>query len=235
MLNKTQRYAGLKFLQLVLFSAFIATQCVSTHSILNSQRSLPTPLKANDVRLLDLGEPAIAAKLLGFWLLSFDTHAGEIVQYDTLDYDRLVAWLSLVQDLDLSSDDASMVASGVFIEAKDAVKARRMVEFVNAQFLKAPAVNWRWLSYATLQAKYRLHDLPLAREMARNLLIASTVADIPAWARDLEILILQDLGEFEAAIALTTTLIEQGAIKDADELRFLTSKIKELQHQLNNR
>lgn len=220
--------------QALLFVAFLFTQLVANRQLVSWHQTLPSAPSVGDVQLWSLGESAVAAKILGFWLLSFDTRAGKIIPYDSLDYDRLTAWLELIQDLDLHSDAASVAAGGVFIEAKDKAKVRQMIELVYRQFRKAPAINWRWLAYATVQAKYRLKDLPLALEMARDLHLHSADADIPAWARDLEILILQDLGEFEAAIALTTALLKQGAILDADELRFLNTKLRQLQQQKLN-
>lgn len=220
----------LKILQLALLAGFVMTQLLMTkHSA--PLKNLPAPVPAGEIRLLALGEAELAAKLLEFWLLSFDTQSGRILKYEWLDYDNLAGWLETLEALDPRSDYASLMAGGVFVDVKDAQRARKMLDFVHRSFLKAPARRWRWQARAVILAKYRLQDLELARRLAGDLRIQAMNADIPAWARDMEFLILQDMGEFEAARALIGGLLNSGAVSDPDELRFLTAKLKELKEQ----
>jgi hypothetical protein len=219
--------AGLKLLQLGLLAGFVATKWLTTPDIA-SLKNVPPPMSARDVRLLALGEAQLAAKLLEFWLLSFDTRAGRVVKYESLNYDHLTGWLETVQKLDPFSDYPSLMASGVFVEVKDETRARKMIEFVHRSFLKSPAKRWRWQARAVILAKYRLGDLALARQLAEALRVQAKNHDIPAWARDMEFLILQEMGEFEAARLLVGSLLDSGAVTDPDELRFLTARLKEL-------
>lgn len=196
----------------------------------------PPPVPSEDIRLLALGEPVLAAKLLEFWLLSFDTRAGRVVKYESLNYDNLIGWFDIIEDLDPRSDYPSLMASGVFVDVKDKRRARKMIDFVCRSFLKAPAQRWRWQARAIILAKYRLDDLALARRLAEDLRRQAMKHDsIPARAKDMELLILQDMGEFEAARMLVGSLLSSGAITDPDELRFLTAKLKELKEQTPNR
>ena len=41
-----------------------------------------------------------------------------------------------------------------------------MLEFVYREFLLDPNRRWPWLAHATVLAKHRLHDLPLALRYA---------------------------------------------------------------------
>ena len=223
---------GLKFIQLLLFIVFIFVQIFVDDRPFVAAKDIPPAINAERISALALGEGVIAAKLLEYWLLGFDSASGEIVSYNTLNYDHLADWLLTIQKLDPLSDYPSLMASGVYIEVKDKQRARRMIEFVNQNFLRAPERRWRWQAQIVMHAKYRLKDLPLARELAENLRHAAKNSDvILPWARDLEFLVLQDMGEFEAAVMLIDRLLTSGEITDADELRFLTAKLKELQHR----
>jgi hypothetical protein len=153
------------------------------------------------------------------------------VPYASLGYDRLAGWLGGIQALDPLAAYPGMAATGVFVGVKDRARARRMLMFVYRQFLEAPEHRWRWLAQATMLAKYRLEDLDLALKFARALREHAPRAEIPAWARDMEFIILQQMGEFEAARAVITAMLESGAVTDPAELRFLTSRLEEIKER----
>src|SRR6185503_9960847 len=94
-----------------------------------------------------------------------------------------------------------------------------------------PNRRWPWLAHAALLAKHRLHDLPLARRYAAALDRYTTASDVPLWARQMEVFILEDMNELEAARILLGGLLESGRIRDADEARFLEQKLEELERR----
>lgn len=219
--------------QFILLLVFIFVQIHSTSVIKARRQVLPQPVPAGAIKRIALGEAAIAAKLMGIWLLTYDSQAAEFMPWEALDFDRLIGWLELIQDLDMLADDVCILASSVFIEVQDQRKALRMLDLVRHQFRKAPQTNWRWMAQATLLAKYRLQDLPLAREFAHELNELGSSIGIPAWARDMEIVILQDMGEYDAASRMINTMLDQGTITDAAELAFLRNTLWRLQSREN--
>lgn len=223
----------LKTLQIGLLAGFIAVKLLIAKDTV-PLKNVPAPVPASDIRLVSLGESELAAKLLEFWLLSFDTQAGRIMKYESLHYGNLIGWFETIEELDPRSDYPGLMASRVFVDVRDVQRVKRMVNFVHRSFLKAPEKRWRWQAQAVILAKYRLNDLELARRLAEDLRIQAMNSDIPAWARDMEFLILQEMGEFEAARALVGSLLNSGAVTDSDELRFLTAKLKELKEQTHN-
>lgn len=227
--------AALKLLQLGLLAGFVIAKWLTVPGA-TPLNNVPPPVSAENIRLLSLGEAELAAKLLEFWLLSFETQSGRIVKYESLNYDHLIGWLETIQKLDPLSDYPGLMASGVFVEVKDEQRARKMIAFVQRAFLMAPQRHWRWQARAVILAKYRLNDLELAGRLAKDLRIQTKIHhDIPAWARDMEFLILQEMGEFEAARTLVRSLLDSGAVTDPDELRFLTSRLKELKEQASGK
>ena len=86
--------------------------------------------------------------------------------------------------------------------------------------------RWRWMVGAVLTAKHRLQDLPLALALARQ--ITEADAQVPSWARQMQIFVLEDLGELEAAEILAGGLLSSGVISSAQERNFLDKRLEKL-------
>ena len=104
-----------------------------------------------------------------------------------------------------------------------------MLEFVYREFFADPDHRWQWLAHAALLAKHRLHDLPLARRYAAAIDRSARSPDVPLWARQMEIFILEDMNEFEAARIMLGGLLASGQIRDPAEARFLAQRLKDLE------
>jgi hypothetical protein len=217
----------LPLLQLLLLAIFIACKILIIPPSME-QKDVPPSVPAEHMRLIALGEPQLAAQLLGFWLLSFDMQSGLPVPYERLDYNHLRDWLVTIQSLDPESEYPSMVAGGVFIEVRDPERARQMIEFVHANFRNAPAQRWRWLAQCIMLAKYRLQDPALALQLAQDLRQQTPAGMLPAWARDMEFLLLQQIGETAAARWVVNAILQSGQVHDPQEHLFLLNKLREL-------
>jgi hypothetical protein len=92
-----------------------------------------------------------------------------------------------------------------------------------------PDRRWPWLANAALIAKHQLKDLPLARKYAQAIRLQATGQDVPDWAKQMEIFILQDMNELESAKVLIGGLLHSGQITDPNEIRFLQEKLDALE------
>ena len=193
---------------------------------------LPPPPSTALLRLASLGEPVAAAKLLMLHLQSFDYRAGSHVPYRDLDYERVVAWLDRIVDLDPSAQYPLMTASRIYAEVPDPAKQRLMLDFVYRRYLEDPNRRWPWLAHAAYVAKHQLKDLPLARRYAVALEKNTTTPDAPLWVRQMEFFILEDMNELEAAKILLGGLVASGQIKDARELAMLQARLKGLEERI---
>ena len=189
-----------------------------------SSADLPPAPSPQAMRLASLGEPEALARLLMLYLQGREAR--------WLDYDRLTAWLRAILALDPRSTYPLFSAARVYAENADPVRARKALEFVYEAFLRDPDRRWRWLAHAALLAKHRLGDLPLARRYARALDRHTTTRDVPLWARQMEIFILEDMNELEAARIMLGGLLERGEIDDPAEARFLRRRLEELERRL---
>jgi hypothetical protein len=207
-----------------LFGASLAAQIALQAALGPVRRAgvdLPPAPSAQALRLASLGEAPAGARLAMLYLQGFDIRA--------LDYGRLVAWLRAALALDPRSQYPLFAAARVYAEHPDPARSRRMLEFVHEQYLLDPDRRWPWLAHAALIAKHRLKDLPLARQYAADIDRHTRAADVPLWARQMEIFILEDMNELEAAKIMLGGLLASGKVQDPAEARFLKERLDALE------
>ncbi len=193
---------------------------------------LPPAPSAQALRLASFAEPEALARIAMLYLQSFDLGAGNALPYRRLDYERLVAWLRAILELDPLSDYPLFSAARIYAEVIDPARSRIALDFVYQEFFRDPNRRWPWLAHGALVAKHRLGDLPLARRYAAAIDRYTTAADVPLWAKQMEIFILEDMNELEAARVMLGGLLESGEIQDPAEARFLAQRLKELEGRI---
>ena len=188
----------------------------------------PAP-SAEGLRVASLGERAALARLAMLWLQAFDSRGDNRVPYQRLDYARLCAWLGAILATDPRSGYPLFTAARVYAEVPDLARMRVMLGYIYREFAAAPGLRWPALAHAALLAKHRLHDLPLARRYAAAIARQATGPSVPLWAQQMEIFILEDMNELEAAKVMLGGLLATGRIRDPQERRFLEGRLKELE------
>ena len=192
-------------------------------------QDLPTPPDISVLRLASLGEPVALAKGALIYLQSYDSQRGQIIGMRRLNYDHVEAWLGAALSLDPLGQYPLLLASRVYGDSMgDLVRQRQMLAFVRRQFDADPNRRWPWLAHAAVVARHQLKDLPLAREYASALRLQATADTVPNWAKQMEILLLQDMNEFETARVLLGGLIQSGQVKEERELNFLKERLAEI-------
>jgi hypothetical protein len=191
-------------------------------------QDLPPAPSSAMLQLAALGEPLALSKMLMLYVQSHDDQAGVSIAWRDLDYGRVAAWLQRVLELDPRSQYPLLAASEVYGAVSDPARARLMLDFVYARFAEDPNRRWPWLAHAALVAKHRLHDLPLARRYAEAIRLQATGPQVPSWARELEVFVLEDMNELDAARKLIGGLLASGQITDPHELKFLADRLDQL-------
>jgi hypothetical protein len=201
---------------------------LSWHASLGRPRpaaaDLPPAPSAQALRLAAFGEAETAARLVMLYVQAFDMRG--------LDYARLEPWLRALLELDPRSQYPLFAASRIYAEHPDAARSRAMLEFIHQQFLLDPNRRWPWLAQGALLAKHRLKDLPLARRYAAAIDRHTTDADVPGWAKQMEIFILEDMNELAAAKIMLGGLLASGTVRDPEEARFLKERLDALEARL---
>ncbi len=193
---------------------------------------LPPAPAAGALRAASLGEPAAGARLAMIWLQGFDLRGGNVARYRELDYARLVAWLRQILATDPRSNYPLFAAARVYAEVEDAARARLVMRFVHEAYLEDPDRRWPWLAHAAFLAKHRLKDLALARRYAHDIDRLTTDASVPLWAKQMEIFILEDMNELEAARVMLGGLLASGRVRDPAERRFLEQRLQEIERRI---
>jgi len=193
---------------------------------------LPPAPRAAALRAISLGETAAGARLAMLYVQAFDLGAGNALPYRRLDYGRLRAWLRAILDTDPRSGYPLFAAARIYAEVDDAARCRTMLEFVHEAFLEDPNRRWQWMAQATLLAKHRLKDLPLAQRYAADLERLTTDPNIPIWARQMQIFILEDMNELEAAKIMLGGLLASGKLQDPAERDFLKERLDALERKM---
>ncbi len=200
-----------------------------------SADQLAMPPSSAALRVLAAGEPIVFGQSLTLRLQAFDNQPGISVPFAALDYDRVEAWLAAILDLDPRSGYPLLMAAQLYAQVfGHPEKQRQMSEFVLRQFLRDPDRRWQPLAHVAVMAKHRLHDLPLALRYATALRDRARGPGVPAWARQMHIFLLEDLGEVETAKVLLGGLLASGAITDEHEARFLTERLEALENAENS-
>ncbi|MBT8128708.1 MAG: hypothetical protein HKO86_04620 [Gammaproteobacteria bacterium] len=200
--------------------------------IIPRAEDLPRPMSAEAYVLSSFGEPVTAAKVLNLWLQAFDNQPGISIPLHALDYGVVTDWLDTILELDPHGHYPMLVAARVYGSVSDRDKQRVMMDYIYSRFKQDPNRYWRWLAHAVITAKHELRDMPLALKYADALAEKATAEHVPYWARDMRIIVLEDMGEIEAAKVLVGALITSGEITDPHELRFLENKIRVLEQKL---
>lgn len=208
-----------------LLLAALSAQCVLHVTVPAPPAPAPTlpaapPLPA--LRLASLGDAPAAARLAMLYLHAFD--AGMPLR--ALDYGHVASWLEAALALDPGSRLPIVAAQG-YAAVADPARVRVMLAFIEQAFGADPARRWPELAQAALVARHRLHDMALARRYARAIRLHAPGA--PAWARQLELFVLQDMNELDSARAVAGALLAEGTITDPNEIRFLEERLRELE------
>ena len=193
---------------------------------------LPHPMSARAYVMGSFGEPVATAKLLNLWLQAFDNQPGISIPLHALDYGVVTEWLDTILELDPKGHYPMLVAARVYGSVSDREKQREMMDYLFYKFNQNPEKHWRWLAHAVIIAKHELKDMPLALKYANALADKANGENVPYWARDMKIIVLEDMGELEAAKILVGGLIASGEITDPYELNFLENKIRVLEEKL---
>jgi hypothetical protein len=194
--------------------------------------ALESPPAVGVLRVASLGEPVALAQLMTLYLQAFDNQPGISIPFRELDYRRVIEWLDTILALDPATQYPLLMATHLYGQVPDLARERLMFDFVHTQFLRDPNRRWRWLANVTLACKHRLKDLPLALQYARE--IAQLAPEAPPWARQLHIILLEDMGEVESAKVVIGGLLDSGQIKDPYELRFLIDRLRSLEEKAEN-
>lgn len=216
----------------LLLSLFL--QCLwhlSFTSLEIKRQNLSQPPQSSSIRLISLGDTVSAAKLVMLWLQAFDNQPGVSIPLKELDYDRVIEWLDLILELDNKIQYPLLAAIRFYAEVADEEKQRKMIRFVSEKFIEDPNNRWQFMAHAVYIAKHRIKDMQLALECAQMIRQYARDDSVPFWAKQMEIFVLEDMGELESAMIIIGGLLESGELNDPHQRKFLSQRLKEIEQR----
>ncbi len=198
----------------ILLVVFLVAQGLVSRGMAGAghgQRALPPPVGETALRLQALGDSQFAFRTRALQLQHVGSLDGRLVPYRAYDYDRLTTWMRQLDRLDDEAEIMPTLAAFLFSRftgANDALghldpverdQMRRLVDYLADHARRRPETKWRWLAQAVHLAHYRVGDRDLALSLAGELAALPTVPD---WARQMQVFVLSDLGEVDAARTL---------------------------------
>ena len=216
----------------LLFLAQLVYHHFNRPGLAPSYRPLETPHSSGFYRALAMGSEQLMASLLAIRIQLHDNQAGQHFSYRLMDYSLLVDWLERISRLDPTSEYPMLLASRIYAQTRDESRLRQIIGYIEREFDTDPQLHWRRLAEVSVIARHRLQDLELALRLAEKIAAQPAAMSIPHWARDLQFLLLAELNELEAAIAIIQAMIESGSVTDPDERRFLKEKLSDFQQKL---
>lgn len=231
-----RRFVELPRPLLIGFALLFLAQLVYHHfnrpGLEPAYRPLDVPHSTELYRALAMGSEQLMASLLAIRIQLHDNQAGQHFRYSLIDYSILVQWLERISRLDPTSEYPMLLASRIYAQTRDESRLRRIIGYIEREFDTDPQLHWRRLAEASVIARHRLRDLEFALRLAEKIAAQPASVTIPHWARDLEFLLLAELNELEAAIAIIQVMMESGSVTDPDERRFLEGKLSDFQQKL---
>jgi len=212
------------FLFLCMLAQLLATWLYSSQNTY-VYKSLTQPPSVPQYQLLSLGSISLAAQMLTLKLQLHDNQQGRHINYKKVSYPLLSQWLLKLQLMNPTSEYSALLASRVFSNTSDHKQLRVILETVIKLFKVNPQKNWRWMAEGAVIAKYHLSDLDLALKMAKEIALQPKTIDIPAWARDLEFIMLEELNLIDAATYIVEQSLKDNSEMHPDEKRFLKQRL----------
>lgn len=216
------------FLLLLSLTAQIALRSTSSDSIYKTS-SLPQAPNKQFITSIFMGDQVLAGRLLMLWLQARDTQSGKLILNHQRDYQQLSQWLLQLHALDPNSHYPLLLAGRVYIQSNDSNRMRAMLKTVHQLFLNNPAHFWRWQAEAAVIAKHRLKDKSLALRLANDLSSKTPVDALPLWAKDLQFILMEELGYQKELELLIGGLIASGHVSETKELQWLNKRLLNIQ------
>ncbi|MBF0621935.1 MAG: hypothetical protein HQL54_08400 [Magnetococcales bacterium] len=173
-----------------------------------------------------MGEQQTVARLLAIWIQS-------LPELTNQEMPALLAWLEGIAELNPDSSYPLFLAGRV-LGFGNTTQQKQLYGFVERRFRQNPEKFWSELAYVAVNARHGLNDMVLAQKYAHALVRNTPPNVLPPWARQLEALLLTDMGHLQQAQMLVGAMINDGLVTDPAEIKYLNEWLIWLQENDNN-
>lgn len=161
---------------------------------------LPDLPQEHAVDALAFGDSQFLFRYLALTLQNAGDNGGRVTPLKNYDYEKVVAWLRLLDRLDINSHWVIAMANGYFGQTQRVEDVEPVVRYMQGHVAQQPEAKWPWLVNAVHLARHRLKSDWLALDAARQLADYDYDA-MNAASLQIAPLILLDLNITQSALA----------------------------------
>lgn len=195
-------------LQVILFLLLVANIAFwfSVRGVQARWNNVPPAPDKQYAALYGLGDESFSYRLNGLMIQNLGDTGGRVTPLDEYDYEALTRWFFVQDHLDPYSDYTPYLAAYYFGGVQKPSKLMPMIGYLENVGLRPFKEKWRWLTQAIFLARFRMKDMDRALEMAHKL-AAIDYTDMPGWAKQMPVFIMNVQGEKKAAYAIMLEIL----------------------------
>jgi hypothetical protein len=167
----------------------------------------PVPTRTGAL-MTTLGDAQFSFRMGALALQQLGDFGGRVTPIKDYDYQKLGGWFWLLDSLDPASDHVPRLAAYYFGVTQSPADAAVLVAYLGTVGNSPVGEKWRWLAQAAYLARYKMHDLGLALDLAYKLSKLQPVSgELPGWARQMPAFVLKEQGDKEASRQMMETIL----------------------------
>lgn len=172
--------------------------------------NVPPPPGEAGASLMTLGDPQLAYRMTGLMLQNFGDTGGRTTPLQDYNYEHLGLWFYRADQLDPISNHVPLLAAYYFGATQDPSMLGPVIDYLAHVGRRGADQKWRWLGQAIHLARFRMEDTDLALELAHEL-AGLDEPDMPGWARQMPVFILNAQGDRESAYDFMVGVLREEA------------------------
>ncbi len=197
-----------------------------THQMKAHWTNVPKPPSELNITSSFFGDAALAYRVWALALQNFGNSGGDYMALKDYDYKYVGEWLDRLDELDSHSNFVPFLAAYYF-GATQLPKEQlpHIIAYLEKVGVRPEGEKWRFLAHAVFLARHRMNDMPEALRLAQKL--ASIYRPgMPAWTKQTQVLIANEIGDKEAAyILMKSILATETKYMQPPEINFMVDYI----------
>jgi hypothetical protein len=176
----------------------------------------PVPGHARTVAF-GLGDRQFSYRIIGLMLQNFGNTDEHYIPLKDYDFNRIGAWLFLADYLDPVSDFTPTLAAYYFGATQNPADLPPIIDYLEKVGKRPGLEKWRWLAQALYLARFRMHDMNRALELASEL-AALWQPGRPLWIKQAPVFVMTAAGDKATAYGLMLQILkdEEGKVPRAE-------------------
>ena len=179
--------------------------------------NVPPVPKINTLVMGFLGDSQFAFRASAIALQNYGS-IGQTQSLKDYNYETLGKWFDLLDQLDRKSNYVPYLAAYYYGAVQDPSKLGPVISYLEKVGMYPMPGRWRWLAQAAYLARHRMQDNDNALRIARKLGSIYKPGEMPNWTRNMESMLMADMGDKQAAYLLMLEILKnEGPRMSANE------------------